>query len=143
MVFYQLIICLVLSKDLEYLGVTRDFLLTFAEVEGTTTVFAILWLLLSVLLGPIEFFLRPDLLDKIGERHIPFCWSRIFGRHLSLGCKGPISMKYQWAIGVRFKKQKDLSLVFPCICKSSGISWDLTSTRLHPLLSSTEYLLPH
>ena len=66
-------VCLVLSKDLEYLEVARDSLLTFGEAEGTTTVFDILGLLLSVLLGPIEYFLRPDLLDKMGQRHIPFC----------------------------------------------------------------------
>ena len=40
-------------------------LLTFAEAEGTTTVFVTPGLLLSALLGPIESFLRPDLLDKI------------------------------------------------------------------------------
>ena len=65
-------VCLDLSKDLEFLEVTRDSLLTFAETEGTTTVFAILGLLLSVLLGLTESFLRPDLLDKMGERHIVF-----------------------------------------------------------------------
>ena len=58
-------VCLDLSKDLEFLEVTRDSLLTFAETEGTTTVFAILGLLLSVLLGLTESFLRPDLLDKM------------------------------------------------------------------------------
>ena len=58
--------CLAQSKDLEYLEVTRDSLLTFAEAEGTTTVFVPPGLLLSALLGPIESFLRPDLLDKIG-----------------------------------------------------------------------------
>ena len=135
-------ICLALSKDLEHLEVTRDFLLTFTEAEATTTVFAILGLLLSLLLGLIESFLRPDLLDKMGERYISFCWSRIFGRHLSRGCKGPISMRCKWVIGVRFEKLKDLFLVFPCICKSSGISWDLTSSRLHALPSLT-YLVLH
>ena len=59
-------VCLTLSKDLECLEVTRDSLLTFAEAEGTTTVFVTPGLLLSALLGPIESFLRPDLLDKIG-----------------------------------------------------------------------------
>ena len=58
-------VCLALSKNLEYLEVTRDSLLTFVETEGTPTVFAILGLLLSVLLGLIESFLRLDLLDKM------------------------------------------------------------------------------
>lgn len=135
--------CLALSKDLEYLEVTRDSSLEFAKDEGTKTVFAILGLLLSVLLVPAEAFLRPDLLGKMEERHILFCWSRKFGRHLSLGYKGPVSMRCKWKIGVRFKKQKDIRLVFPCICKSFGIYRDLTSTPLHPLLSWAEYLLPH
>ena len=88
-------VCLSLSKDLEYLEVTRDSLLTFAKDEGTTTVFAILELLLSVLLGPIKSFLRTDLLEKMKERHIPYCWSRKFERHLSLGYKGPASMRFK------------------------------------------------
>ena len=71
-------VCLALSKDLEYLEVTRDFLLTVGEGDGTKAVFSILGLLLSVLLGPIESFLRLDLLDKIGEKHFPFCWSFLF-----------------------------------------------------------------
>ena len=136
-------ICLALSIDLECLEVTRDSLLTFAEAESTTTVFAILGLLLSVLLGLIESFLRPDLLDKMGEGHTRFYWSTKFGRHLSFGCKGPISTRCKRIIGVRSEKQKDLSLVFACICKSFRIFWDLTSTRLHPLPSLTEYLLSH
>ena len=64
-------VCLALSKYLEHLEI-RDSLLTFEEAEVTKTVFAILGLLLSVLLGPIESFLRPDQLDKMGEKHIPF-----------------------------------------------------------------------
>ena len=136
-------VCLALSKDLEYLEVTRDSSLEFAEDEGTKTVLSILGLLLSVLLVLVESFLRPDLLSKMEEMHILFCWSRKFGRHLSLSYKGPVSKRCKWKIGVRFEKEKDLRLVFPCICKSFEIYRDLTSTRLHSLLSWDEYLLPH
>ena len=45
-------VCVALSKDLEYLEVRRDSLLTFAETEGIATGFSIMGLLLSVLPGP-------------------------------------------------------------------------------------------
>ena len=41
------------------------------------------------------------------------------------------------------RSKKDLSPVFPCICKTFGIYWYLTSTYLHPLLWWTGYLPPH
>ena len=62
--------CLALSKDLEYLEVTRDSSLEFAKDEGTKTVFAILGLLLSVLLVPAEAFLRP--IRQNGRKAYPF-----------------------------------------------------------------------
>ena len=127
-------ICLALLKHLEHLEVTADSLLKFAEAEGTKTVFATLGLLLSVLLGPTESFLTPDLFDKMGEKHIPFCWFRKSGMRLFFGCKGPVSMRCKWVIDVRFKKQKTSISGIPLYLK---IFWNILGFNFHSPASLT------
>ena len=65
----------------------------------------------------------------MGERYIRFSWSREFGKHFSLNCKGPVFMRRKRVIAV-IREAKRLSPVFPCICKSFGMYGDLTSTCL-------------
>ena len=45
----------------------------------------------------------------MGERHIRFSWSREFGKHFSLNCKGPVFMRRKRVVAVIREAKRSIS----------------------------------